>query len=86
MYVEKARDHELTSIGKEFFDVTITPGDRVAVSLNKKAIDEYKQIAPESCGKFHTVDGWFEQAKRYVPVINRELQTFYNEYKKSVGA
>jgi hypothetical protein len=83
LYQEKARDHGITSVGKEFFEVSITVGDQVMVSLNKQKIDQYCEMTPDACGYFATNPNWVSRATNYLPIIRRELQTFYDEMKKA---
>jgi hypothetical protein len=82
IYQEKAKDAGITSIGKEFFHITITPGDRLAISLDKQAIERVRQENPDAVGKF-VEKNWERTAEFYVRTMRSEMQGFYEEAKKS---
>jgi hypothetical protein len=83
LYQEKSKDAGVTSIGKEFFHITITPGDRIAISLDKAKIEQYCELTPEACGFFATQKNWSTRAEVYLRMIRNELQGFYDEAKRA---
>lgn len=80
LYTERTQD-DITSIGKDFIDIKITPSDQIIATWNMGKVNRQLNKLPEAMGFFYTKDGWARSAAHHLRMVTPALNNFYQAAK-----